>query len=163
MRPSFIVSSTAVPESEAAYPSPFDAEKLSLGRDLGAAAGSVRLGLWRERLLPGRRSGFTHAHSAEEELIYVLSGAPHVRVVEPGAAPVEHPLAAGDVVAFPAGTGIAHCLVNHGPEEAVLLVIGERRPEDRVCYPDPQDAAFEAWHTGERPRRHWTEGPGHGG
>jgi uncharacterized cupin superfamily protein len=158
-RPAYVVHTASVPAIEAAYPPPFDAEKLSIGRDLGTAAGSVRLGVWHERLLPGRRSSFTHAHSDEEEAVYVLAGSPHLRVIPPGAAAEEHALAPGDFVSFPAGTGIAHCLVNHGPEEVTMLVIGERREGDRACYPD--DSAFEAWHTAERPDRHWLGAPDH--
>lgn len=70
----FIVHALDVPEEEGAYPAPFDGEKLSFGRNLGKAAGTERLGLWQERLPPGRRTSFTHAHSHEEELVYVLQG-----------------------------------------------------------------------------------------
>lgn len=144
-----------VPEVEGAYPAPFDAEKLSIYRDLGRVAGSKNIGFAFERLLPGRRTSFTHAHTDEEELVYVLSGSCHVRVIEPGAAPVEIPLRAGHAVSFPAGTGIAHTFVNHGTEECALFVVGERKPGvDRVFYPD--DTAYDAHHAKTRPERHWT-------
>jgi uncharacterized cupin superfamily protein len=41
---------------------------------LGDAAGSVRVGLQRVLLAPGQMSTPPHAHSAEEEIVYVLSG-----------------------------------------------------------------------------------------
>ena len=153
--PPYVIRSVDVPETEGHYPAPFDAEKLSIGRDLGKAAGTRTAGLWQERLLPGRRTSFTHAHSHEEEIVYVLSGRCHVRVIEPGGEPQEFPLEAGHVAAFPAGTGIAHCLVNHGDEEAVYLCFGERRPEvDRCFY--PEDTAYDTQLRAEHPEQHWT-------
>ncbi len=152
--PSYIVHQGDVPETEGAYPPPFDGEKLTIYRDLGRASGSKTLGFGVERLLPGRRSSFTHAHSAEEELVYVLAGTCHVRVLEPGAEPREHPLRAGHVVSFPAGTGIGHCFVNRGTEECTILVVGERRPDDRWRY--PEDEAYQAHVAATRPERVWT-------
>lgn len=150
-----VVHKDEVAEIEGAYPAPFDGEKLSIYRDLGVAAGSRRLGFGFERLPPGRRTSFTHAHSHEEELVYVLSGTCHVRLVEPGAAPREVALRAGHAVSFPAGTGIAHTFVNHGAEECTLLVVGERRRDaDRVEY--PEDRAYDEHHAKTRPARHWT-------
>jgi uncharacterized cupin superfamily protein len=43
-------------------------------KDLGRAAGSVRIGLRRETLPPGKQSSPQHAHAAEEELFLVLRG-----------------------------------------------------------------------------------------
>ncbi len=151
----YLVHIDDVEEVEGAYPPPFDAEKLSIYRDLGRAAGSVRIGFAHERLLPGRRTSFTHAHTEEEELVYVISGTCHVRLLEPGAAaPRELPLRAGHAVSFPAGTGIAHTFVNHGTEECILLVVGERRrATDRVFYPDDHD--YDAFHAQTHPDRHW--------
>jgi hypothetical protein len=63
----FVVHASEVAEAEGHYPAPFDAEALSFGRNLGAAAGSLNVGLWQERIPPGRRTSFTHAHSGEEE------------------------------------------------------------------------------------------------
>ena len=144
-----------VAEVEGAYPAPFDGEKLTIYRDLGRAAGSQRIGFAVERLLPGRRSSFTHAHSEEEEVVYVLSGTCLVRIIEPGCEPLEIPLRAGHAVSFPAGTGIAHTFVNRGSAECTLFVIGERRPDsDRVFYPEDQE--YDAQLATNRPERHWT-------
>jgi uncharacterized cupin superfamily protein len=151
----FIVHVDDVEEIEGAYRSPFDKEKLSIYRDIGRRAGSKNVGFSWERLLPGRRTSFTHAHSEEEEFIFVLSGTCHVRLVEPGSEPREIPLRAGHAVSFPAGTEIAHTLVNRGNEECTLFVVGERRPEtDRVFY--PEDAEYDAHHARTWPERHWT-------
>lgn len=152
--PTFVVHESDVPEVEGSYPAPFNEEKLSIYRDIGRAAGTVRVGFSKERIPPGRRTSFTHAHLEEEEIIYVLAGTCSVRLIEPGAEPREIPLRAGHVVSFPAGTGIAHCIVNRGEEECEVLVIGERRPEDRFFY--PEDKAYDEHVRKNRPERHWT-------
>lgn len=156
-RPPFVVRSADVPEEEGAYRPPFDGEKLSFGRNLGAALGTRGLGVWVERLPPGRRTSFTHAHSAEEELVYVLSGAPSVRWCAPDGSLVpemrEHTLAPGDTVAFPPGTGIAHTFVNRSDSDAELLVVGQRTPGDRVTY--PEDPLYQAWLDEHMPMRSW--------
>ena len=150
----FIVHASEVAEVEGHYRAPFDGEALSFGRDLGRAAGSVNVGLSQERIPPGRRTSFTHAHLREEEIVYVLSGECSVRLIEPGEAPREVPLRAGHAVFFPAGTGIAHCFVNRGQADAVVLAFGERRDaDDRVFY--PEDAAYDADLRDHRPERFW--------
>ena len=152
--PSFVVHIDEVDEVEGAYPAPFDGEKLTIYRDLGRAAGSRNLGLGYDRLPPGRRSSFTHAHSDEEEMVYVLAGTCHVRLLEPGAEPREIPLRAGHLVSFPAGTGIAHTFVNRGMDECTLIVIGERKPEvDRWVY--PEDTEYNEHFARTHPERYW--------
>jgi len=155
MTPPYIVHLDDVPEKEGAYPPPFDREKLSIYKNLGQATGSRSLGFAVERLLPGRRTSFTHAHSHEEEFVYVLSGTCHVRIIEPGSDPREVPLRAGHAVTFVAGTRIAHTLVNRGTQECLLFIVGERRPDDdRVCY--PEDSEYDAAHANDAPESHWS-------
>jgi uncharacterized cupin superfamily protein len=150
----YVVHQDDVPEIEGVYPEPFDAEKLSIYRDLGRAAGSRTIGFAFERLPPGRRTSFTHAHSDEEELVYVLSGTCQLRVIEPGAEPREIPLRAGHAASFPAGTGIAHTFVNRGTEECTLFIVGERRRGvDRAFY--AEDAAYDAHFAKTHPERYW--------
>lgn len=151
---SYIVHADDVEEVEGSYPAPFDREKLSIYRDLGRAAGSKNIGFSLERLLPGRRTSFLHAHSHEEELVYVISGTCVVRIVEPGSEAQEIPLRAGHAVSFPPGTGIGHSFINRGQQECTLFVIGERRPDtDGVFY--PEDPEYEAHHAKHRPQHHW--------
>jgi uncharacterized cupin superfamily protein len=156
---SYVAHIDDLAEEEGSYPAPFDAEKLTIYKDLGRATGTRSIGIGHERLLPGRRSSFTHAHEHEEEFVYVIAGTCHVRLIEPGGEPREVPLRAGHGVAFPAGTGIAHCFVNHGTEECVLLVIGERKPGvDRWFY--AEDKAYDEHFARTRPDRHWDTVPG---
>lgn len=128
-RPAFIVATRDVPEDAGMYPR--TTEVLSYGRPIGAAAGLQRLGVHIERLPPGHRASFPHAHQDEEEFVYVLEGE-----VDAWIDGERHRMCVGDFAAFPAGTGIAHTLINDGTQEAVVLVGGEKSvPPSRVCYP----------------------------
>ena len=157
MTPSFVVFAPDVPEAPGHYPAPFDEERVGSFRNLGKAAGSASLGFGIDRLEPGERSSFTHAHAHEEEIVYVLEGECVVRLVEPGKEPVEVPLRAGHVVSFVAGTGLAHCFVNRGTSDCRLFTVGERKPGiERSFY--AEDAEYDAFFARERPRCHWAEG-----
>jgi uncharacterized cupin superfamily protein len=72
-------------------------------RDLGRAAGSVRIGVQRARIAPGHQSTPAQMHDAEEELFVVLAGDGTLLLGDE-----EHPLRAGNAVSRPAGTGVAH-------------------------------------------------------
>ena len=154
--PSFIVHADEVAEEEGRYRPPFDAEGLSFGRELGRAAGALKLGVSRERLPPGRRTSFTHAHSKEEEFVYVLEGECVLRIVQPGEPFREILLRAGHAVSFLAGTRIAHCAWNRGDRDCLLLVVAARDDADRVYY--PEDREFDAHVAEHRPDRWWKEG-----
>ena len=51
-----------------------DDEKLAIGAPFGRHFGLTRIGIHHERLLPGRRTSYPHAESAEEEFVYVIEG-----------------------------------------------------------------------------------------
>lgn len=128
-RPPFIVSAGAVPEHAHVYPR--SEEPMGPTRRLGAAAGLVRLGINLQRLPPGTRSSWPHAESDEEEFVYVVEG--EVQAWIDGTL---HPLRAGDLAAFPSGTGISHAFINNGEREALLLVGGEAtKASNRITYP----------------------------
>jgi len=94
---------------------PGDEELMSIGAPIGRLTGLTRIGVHHERLLPGRRTSYPHAESAEEEFAFVLEGHPDVWIDGH-----LHPLKPGDFVAFPAGTGVAWSAASHpgGPEGA---------------------------------------------
>jgi len=147
-RPPFIVAAADVPEQRHRYPD--SAEEMAPYRPLGRAAGLLELGVRLVRLLPGTRTSYPHAESAEEEFAYVIEG--EVSAWIDGEI---HPMKAGDFVAFPAGTGIAHTLINDGDREAVLLAGGHAYdPKGKVFYPkDPQRRADMVW------SRSWDDAP----
>jgi uncharacterized cupin superfamily protein/nucleoside-diphosphate-sugar epimerase len=125
-------------------------EVLSMCTDVGTPLGLTHIGVRMERVPPGRRTSWPHAHSAEDEVVYVLEGEPDVWVNGR-----THRMRPGDVVAFPAGTGIAHTLINNGRTDVRVLVVGERRGGvDKVVY--PLHAAYQA--SLDETRR-WTDAP----
>ena len=108
-----------------------DDELMSVGAPLARALGLTRLGIHHERLPPGRRTSYPHAERDEEEFVLVLEGTPDVWLDGH-----LHRLAPGDAVGFPAGTGLAHAVLNDTDEEVRLLVVGEAsRQGSRVAYP----------------------------
>lgn len=101
-------------------------------RRLGDAFGLTQFGVNLVRLAPGAASALRHAHSAEDEFVLVLEGAPTL-ITNDG----EQLLAPGMAVGFPAGTGDAHHLVNRTGADVVFLVAGTKAREgDVVTYPD---------------------------
>jgi uncharacterized cupin superfamily protein len=128
-RPPFILSTNDVPERVHVYPR--STEEMGPVRSLGKAAGLGRIGINIQRLPPGTRSSWPHAEEKEEEFVYVLAGR-----VDAWVDGHVHRMDAGDLAAFPAGTGISHCFINNGSEEVVLLVGGEAAKRDnRIFYP----------------------------
>ena len=148
-RPAFIRHWTEMEgPDDAAYQT--STELLSIGAPLGRALGLTRIGIHHERLLPGRRTSYPHAESAEEEFVFVIEGTPDAWI--DGRL---YRLGAGDAVGFPAGTGLCHSILNNADREARLLVVGERsKPENRVCYPrNPEQRALrQDWWDDAPPR-----------
>ena len=104
---------------------------MSLGANYRRHFGFGKLGIHHERLMPGRRTSFPHAESAEEEFVYVIAGTPDVWLDGH-----LHRLGPGDAVGFPAGTGLCHTFINNTDGEVNLLVVGEAsKPENRIVYP----------------------------
>jgi len=112
-----------------------DDELLNIGAPFARHFGLAALGIHHQRLLPGRRTSFPHAESAEEEFVYVIEGTPDVWL--DGRL---HRLRPGDGVGFPAGTGLSHSFLNNTGAEVRLLIVGETaKPENRVHYPRNPD------------------------
>ena len=88
--------------------------------NLGGAAGLTRIGVQLIRVPPGKQSFIPHAHSVEEEFVFVVSGAGEM--VLDGVACAVGP---GDFVGFPTD-GVVHHLVCTGPDDLVYLTAGER-------------------------------------
>jgi len=127
------------------YPEPFASwmdgrEKRRLGDVFGLSNFGVNL----TQLLPGAASALRHAHSKQDEFIYILHGHP-VLVTDAG----ETQLSPGMCAGFKAGTGNAHHLINHTNESVSYLEIGDRSVGDSATYPDDDlQAALVAgqWH-----------------
>ena len=88
------------------YPEPF-ASRMA-GRDkrpLGDLFGLTNFGVNITRLAPGGSSALRHAHTKQDEFVYILEGRPTL-VTDAGRTPLEPGMCAG----FKAGAGDAHCL-----------------------------------------------------
>src|SRR5258708_34468725 len=99
-----------VEESNATgYPEPFRAANLNrYNRHLGNHAGLQNYGVVMIRIVPGGQSSHRHAHSRQDEFVYVLEGEV---TLETDAG--EQILSAGMCAGFPAGTGDANRFANH--------------------------------------------------
>jgi uncharacterized cupin superfamily protein len=132
------------------YPPPYDAATLGRGkRKLGDLFDLDQFGVNVTTLDPGAATALLHAHSAEDEFIYVLEGTPTLCTKRDGVN-AEEMLAPGDFFGFKAGEGTAHAVVNLSDAPATILEIGSRRvDEDWVTYPDA-DLAIAPNGTGKR-------------
>ena len=91
----------------------------------------MRTGLSLWELPPGQAAYPYHLHYTEEELVVVLSGAPHLRTPDGWRG-----LAEGEVVVFPAGERGAHQIVNNSNAAVRFLAFSTNGEPDIVAYPD---------------------------
>ena len=139
-RPHFIRHHTEIEQPEGS--GDLSATIARLGRKLGLA----RLGINQEIVPPGCRTSHPHAHSLEEEFVFLVEGTPDAWIDGD-----VYPLKPGDGLAFAAGTGIAHCLINNTDAPVRLLIVGENVVGDRIAYPvDPGE---------RRPEDDWVDAP----
>ncbi|MEQ1742630.1 MAG: cupin domain-containing protein [Candidatus Nitrotoga sp.] len=114
------------------YPEPFASRMAGREkRTLGDLFGLSNFGVNLTRLLPGACSALRHAHSKQDEFIYILHGHP-VLLTDAG----ETQLSPGMCAGFKAGTGDGHHLVNRTSEEVIYLEVGDRSTGDSAVYPD---------------------------
>jgi len=122
------------------YPEPFASRMAGRQKHpLGDVFGLTNFGVNLTRLAPGAMSALRHAHSRQDEFVYVLQGKPTLHTDE-GATLLEPGTCAG----FKAGTGNGHHLVNESADEVVYLEIGDRTAGDNASYPDDDLMAVSA-------------------
>lgn len=136
-------------EDEASWTYPRSTERHAHGANFSEHFGLMRLGVHHQRLPPGRRLSWPHAEADEEEFVYVIEGTPdvwldgHLTRLKPG-----------DGMGFPAGTGIAHTVLNNSDSDVRLLVVGEAsRYRSRIHYP------LHPARNAEIGKRHWSDCP----
>jgi uncharacterized cupin superfamily protein len=114
------------------YPEPF-ASRMSgrMKHPLGDLFGLTNFGVNLTRLAPNAVSALRHAHSKQDEFIYILRGHPTLST-DKGRTPLSPGMCAG----FRAGTGNGHHLINETTEEVVYLEVGDRTPGDEGSYPE---------------------------
>lgn len=121
------------------YPRPFAA--LVAGREkrpLGEFFGLSNFGVNLTRLKPKAISALRHAHSRQDEFMYILEGHPTL-YSDDG----KIQLSPGMCVGYPAGGGNANNLRNETDEDVLYLEIGDRSPGDSAVYPDDDLQAVE--------------------
>jgi len=114
------------------YPEPF-ASRMDgrIRHPLGDLFGLANFGINLTRLAPGAASALRHAHSTQDEFVYVVEGQPTLHTDEGNLL-----LSPGMCAGFKAGTGNAHRLVNNSTSDVVYLEVGDRTPGDEAAYPD---------------------------
>ena len=138
--PVAIVAAEAAPRTRPSiYPGPL-AQRVEgrLKRPLGDIFGLKNFGVNLTRLAPNSMSALRHAHTRQDEFVYILEGRPTL-VTDEGRTPLSPGMCAG----FKAGSGNGHHLVNETKEDVLYLEIGDRTPGDAATYPDDDlQAAF---------------------
>ena len=114
------------------YPEPFKSRMTGRQkRQLGELFGLKNFGVNLTTLAPGAQSSIRHAHTRQDEFIYVVQGRPTLHTNDG-----KTELAPGMCAGFRAGDENAHHLRNETSEEVLYLEIGDRTPGDEVNYPD---------------------------
>jgi uncharacterized cupin superfamily protein len=135
-----IAAAEAPPKAkQTTYPEPFATRMAKrLKRPLGDLFGLTNFGVNLTRLEPGGVSALRHAHTKQDEFVYIVQGNPTLHTDEG-----KTKLAPGMCAGFKAGTGNGHCLINETKEDVVFLEVGDRTPGDEGSYPDDDiKAAF---------------------
>jgi uncharacterized cupin superfamily protein len=107
-------------------------------RPLGDPFGLTIFGVNLTTLPSGAMSALRHAHTKQDELVYILEGTPTL-FTDSGETLLKPGMCAG----FKAGSGDAHHLVNRSKSDVVYLEIGDRTAGDEVHYPDDDIVAVK--------------------
>ena len=114
------------------YPEPFAARMTGREkRPLGDVFGLTNFGVNLTRLAPNGVSALRHAHTRQDEFVYILKGRPTLHTDEG-----RTQLGPGQCAGFKAGTSNGHCLINETTEDVLYLEVGDRTPGDEASYPD---------------------------
>jgi uncharacterized cupin superfamily protein len=131
--PIAVVATDIAPRTKPSnYPEPFASRMAGREkRPLGDVFGLSNFGVNLTTLLPGAVSALRHAHSRQDEFIYILHGHP-VLITDAG----ETQLAPGMCSGIKAGSGNGQQLLNRSSEDVIYLEVGDRSAGDSAVYPD---------------------------
>jgi uncharacterized cupin superfamily protein len=127
-----LAAHTPVRTKPSVYPEPF--ASMMAGREkrvLGDLFGLSNFGVNLTRLAPLAISSLRHAHTQQDEFVYILQGHPTLHTDEG-----HTPLSPGMCAGFKAGSGNGHHLLNETNEDVIYLEIGDRSAGDAATYPD---------------------------
>ncbi len=106
------------------------------GKQLTGPLGLLLLGGNLGELAPGRQAYPLHWHAFTEEHLLVLDGVLTVLERTPDGRRRSFQLRMGELVAWPANTGIAHACINRGRRPVRFLTVSDQSPETLCHYPD---------------------------
>lgn len=130
--PAIVAAEAPLNAKKSNYPEPFFSRMSKREkRPLGNVFGLTNFGVNLTRIFPGGQSALRHAHSRQDELIYILEGEPTL-VTDAG----EMQLRPGMCAGFKAGSGDAHHLFNRTSMDVIYIEIGDRTAGDAGSYPD---------------------------
>ncbi len=131
--PVAVVAAEAPPRTRPSnYPEPFASRMAGRQkRPLGDLFGLTNFGVNLTTLAPGAASSLRHAHTKQDEFVYILQGHPTLHT-DAGLTKLSPGMCAG----FRAGTGNGHRLINETHEDVVYLEMGDRTRGDEGSYPD---------------------------
>ena len=140
MKPvSLTAAATPLRTKPSNYPEPFSSRMTGRQKHpLGDLFGLTNFGVNLVRMAPGAVSALRHAHSRQDEFVYILQGHPTLHT-DAG----HTPLAPGDCAGFAAGSGDGHRLINETSQEVVYLEVGDRTAGDTASYPDDDLQALQ--------------------
>jgi uncharacterized cupin superfamily protein len=126
-------------KTKSTYPEKF-ASRLGdrIKRPLGDLFGLTIFGVNLTTLPPGAMSALRHAHTRQDEFVFILEGTPTL-ITDAGETQLKPGMCAG----FKCGTGDGHHLVNRGAIDVVYLEIGDRTSGDEASYPDDDIVAIK--------------------
>ena len=114
------------------YPQPFASQMEGREkRPLGDLFGLTNFGVNLTKLAPGAVSSLRHAHTKQDEFVFILDGSPTLHTDEGNTR-----LSPGMCAGFKAGIGNGHRLINETLEMVIYLEVGDRSLGDEVLYPD---------------------------
>jgi uncharacterized cupin superfamily protein len=128
------INATDIPPRAAVsfYPEPFASRMVGRQkRQVGEFFGLKNFGINMTRLAPNAMSSLRHAHTKQDEFVYILQGRPTLHTNDG-----RQQLSPGMCVGYRAGIGNAHHLLNETTEDVMYLEVGDRTPGDEVNYPD---------------------------
>ncbi len=136
--PVFLMATDVPPRSTPSIYPPAFAHRTEgrVKRLLGEQFGLRNIGVNLTTIEPGGASALRHAHSKQDEFVYILAGTATL-VTDAG----EFSLPPGSCAGFRAGDGNGHQLLNRSGQQLVYLEVGDRSPGDTVTYPDDDLAA----------------------
>jgi uncharacterized cupin superfamily protein len=130
----FILTSSAITQSEQPFSHPWNPKSLLIGVQLGRAVGLKRTGVNIARTPPGKESFVYHSHQHEEEWRYILSGR---GIAEIDGDEIE--VGPGDFIAFPTPS-VPHHLKNPFDQDLVYLMGGEKQEDGDCRFPSTGQA-----------------------